>query len=202
VKSGKVKYYIDPAARQKIHDWYNGKYWLYDNAVAIEEEEVTILKSFETAAKRYDCRVFLVDNLMTADYGRMTEKDFYRQQSRFVGQLVSFANRHNCHVHLVAHPRKTEGKLSNDDVSGSGDITNRAANVISVERKSQEKDGCDVIVDIKKNRWEGITGHIKLNYCSISHRMYTPETGDTVHYKWDKDADVTVLNMGNDEFPF
>lgn len=201
-KTGKVKHYIEPKIRQKIHDWYNCRYWLYDNAIAIQEEEVTILKVFEIAAKRYDCRVFLVDNLMTADYGRMTDNDFYRQQSRFVGQLVSFANRHNCHVHLVAHPRKESGKLSSDSVSGSGDITNRVANVISVERTVRGKDGCDVIIDIKKNRWEGDMGNIHLNYCKISRRMYTPETGDTVNYGWDKDNGVIEITSEYGELPF
>ena len=189
-KSGKTKYYTEPETRKKIHDWYDRKYWLYDNSVAMEKEDASILKVFEIAAKRYDCRVFLVDNLMTADYGRTTDSDFYRQQSRFVGQLVDFAKRHNGHVHLVAHPRKEQGELSAESVSGSGDITNRPANVITVARKEKQRDGCDVIIDIKKNRWEGIKGHIMLDYCEVSHRLFESSTGDLLVYGWKKGINI------------
>jgi twinkle protein len=205
-KSGKTQYYVEAGTRKRIHDWYDDKYWIYDNIAATSEEDASILKIFEIAAKRYDCRVFLVDNLMTADYGRTTDTDFYRQQSRFVGQLVSFANRHNCHVHLVAHPRKAPGKLSSDDVSGTVDITNRAANVISVERTAREKDGCDVIIDVKKNRWDGSTGHVKLNYCNVSHRIYDDIKGDPTVYGWqgteEAAGNVTVTDAADDDLPW
>lgn len=177
-------YYIPKDIRDKIHAWYDGRYWLYDNAISATNEEVTILQAFEAAAKRYDCRVFLVDNLMTADYGKMSDSDFYRQQSRFVGQLVSFANRHNVHVFLVAHPRKTQGTIKNDDVSGSADITNRVANVITLSKISDLGAPCDLSLEVTKNRWEGNCGAISLNYCKISHRLYVPETGDIRQYSW------------------
>jgi len=182
-------YYVPKDTRSKIHEWYNGKYWLYDNAISQTDEEITILKAFEMAARRYDCRVFLVDNLMTADYGKMSDSDFYRQQSRFVGQLVSFANKHNVHVHLVAHPRKTRGPLENDDISGSGDITNRVANVITLSKNTKAEIAFDLSLEVTKNRWEGNCGTVGLNYCKISHRIYVPNVGDIVRYGWTDQPD-------------
>ena len=195
-------FYVPREVRDQIHSWYNGKYWLYDNAIAATEEEMTILKAFELAAKRYDCRVFMVDNLMSADYGRVSDSDFYRQQSRFVGQLVSFANRFNVHVHLVAHPRKTRGELGNDDVAGSGDVTNRAANVIALARTPQSVDAFDLSLEVIKNRWEGNVGTIGLNYCNISHRIYVPDIGDIVNYGWrDRSCDWIEV-FSDDPLPF
>lgn len=198
--------YVPKETRDKIHSWYNGRYWLYDNTKASTDEEVTILQAFETAAKRYDCRVFLVDNLMTANHEKISDNDFYRQQSRFVGQLVSFANRHNVHVFLVAHPRKTKGALNNDDVSGSGDITNRAANVISLSKivNLDLNAPCDLSLEVTKNRWEGNCGAISLNYCKVSHRIYAPETGDIVQYRWqDQPGAVEFEELADDEMiPF
>jgi len=177
-------YYVPREIRDKIHAWYSGKYWLYDNSISVSDEEVTILQAFEMAAKRYDCKVFLVDNLMTADYGKISDSDFYRQQSRFVGHLVSFANKYNVHVWLVAHPRKTSGALGNDDVSGSGDITNRVANVIALSKVAKAGAPCDLTLEVTKNRWEGNCGTIGLDYCNISHRLYVPELGDVRQYGW------------------
>jgi twinkle protein len=164
---------------------------------------MSILNRFELAARRFDCKVFMVDNLMTADYGKTTDTDFYRQQSRFVGQLVAFANKHNVHVHLVAHPRKTGGKaLENDDVSGSGDITNRAANVIAVKRNVDGLVGLSV--EIKKNRWEGNCGSVGLNYCNISHRVFTPAVGNNARYGWEDQVEegFTEYDINSDMLPF
>jgi len=195
-------FYVPNETREQIHAWYSGNYWLYDNAITATEEEMTILKAFELAAKRYDCKVFMVDNLMTADYGRVSDSDFYRQQSRFVGQLVSFANRHNVHVHLVAHPRKTKGALDSDDVSGSGDITNRAANVITLAKTPQAVDAFDLTLEVIKNRWEGNVGTIGLNYCDVSHRIYVPEVGDIVNYSWKNHLCEYVELDDNEPLPF
>ena len=73
------------------------------------------------------------------------------------------------HVHLVAHPRKTTGRLTKMDVSGSGDITNRPDNVLSVHRltpEEKEQEGYDALVDIFKNRlfgWQDVSVRLKFD---------------------------------------
>lgn len=177
--------YVGSNVLEKILNWYRGKFFLYDNNVTDHNaEETSILKVFEYAVKRYDCKVFLVDNLMTARFDTMNDRDYYRAQSNFVGELVSFAKRYNVHIHLVAHPRKTQGSLDNEDVSGSGDITNRADNVFSVERV-QDAD-FDVILKILKNRSEGASEKIGLKYNPICRRLYLPSLGDVKRYGWEK----------------
>jgi twinkle protein len=186
---GKDVYYIPKETLELIKEWYRGKFWIYDNTIADSTEETSILQVFEYAAKRYDCRVFLIDNLMSARYNTDSEANYYRAQSNFVGKLVEFANKYNVHVHLVCHPRKTNASLDNDDVSGTADITNRAANVFSLEKLKEEdqvKHGCDIALKILKNRWEGATGLIGLNYCQISRRLYVPSIGNNRVYGWEK----------------
>ncbi len=189
IDKGREVFYIDKSIDEKIRTWYKGKFWLYDNSIAESSEETSILKIFEYAAKRYDCKVFFIDNLMTAKYNADTESNYYRAQSNFVGQLVEFANKYNVHVHLVAHPRKTSNSLDNDDISGTADITNRAANVFSLEKLKDEdrtKQGYDVLLSILKNRWEGYTGKFGLNYCHTSRRLYAPSVGNKRIYGWQK----------------
>ena len=175
--------YLEPKVRDAIHEWYNRKYWLYDNRHALEDEEDGILKIFERAAKRYDCTVFLVDNLMTAQISTIQERDYLLQQTKFVNALAKFANVHSAHVHLVAHPRKTNEISDSDEVAGSANITNRAANVISVARCDMGSE-YDLTMKILKNRWEGKTGEVSLIYDENSHRVYeSVENGDK-KYGW------------------
>ena len=204
--------YVSNDIKSLIHSWYSRRFWLYDNAIAGDNEETSIMSIFEVSAKRYDCKVFLIDNLMTANQSSLSDKDFYRAQSSFVGRLVNFARKLDVHVHLIAHPRKTDNKsLDNDDVSGSGDITNRAANVLAVkrlnEREAQEA-GFGVALEIKKNRWEGNHAKIGLNYCTVSRRLYMPSQGNDRKYGWEKlnsPYDVTggmVEITSGEELPF
>lgn len=180
--------YVEHETANQIKAWYAGKFWLYDNRIAKSTEIESILNVFDHAVKRYDCRVFMVDNLMTVHCGSGNDRDYYRMQSNLVEQLVSFAKKYNVHVHLVAHPRKTSGEVEADDVSGSGDITNRADNVFSLKRLTDEQrqaQGYDVLLTIRKNRDEGATGKIGLNYDPVSRRLYMPSKGNTRIYGWE-----------------
>lgn len=189
VKDKKVGF-LQKETANKIKEWYRGKFWLYDNNLNSEtNEETGIIKLFTYAARKYDCKVFLVDNLMTSRFDSGTsEKDYYRAQSNFVGELNHFAKAYNVHVHLVAHPKKTKGKLEKDDISGTGDITNRADNVFSVERVEDSSVGCDTIINIMKNRSEGVQNvEVGLKFDPDSKRFWQPSDpiGASKKYGWE-----------------
>jgi twinkle protein len=99
-------------------------------------------------------------------------RDEYNEQKNFIDSLCGFADRLKCHVHVVAHPRKTQsdedspGKV---DVKGNSHITDLADNVIVLNRTSDEareesikrgRETSDMQVYIKKNREFGIEGRI------------------------------------------
>lgn len=190
-QTGRTIYFVEKNVRQMIHEWYDGRFWLYDNNVTLTDEEATVIKVFERAARRYDCKVFLIDNLMTVDFGRTSEKDFNLRQTQFINQLAAFANLYNVHVHLVAHPRKTDKVSDADDVSGSGNVTNRVANVVSVKR-AKDSIGFGLALEVMKNRWEGEHGTVGLNYDAPSHRVFAPSQGNVVRYGWEKQNFVPV----------
>jgi twinkle protein len=134
--------------------------------------------------------MFLVDNLMTTSFGG-NDKDFYRKQSEFVGKMVDFAHVHDVHVHIVAHPRKVNGRLTKMDVAGTADITNRADNVIAVHRVTpDEKDQfqCDSLVDIFKNRFSGLQDvTIRMNFNNKCKRFFQFDEGpfgDSYNLGW------------------
>lgn len=181
--------------KARMRSWYYDKLFLHDSFGSTKNTE--LLKVFEYAVKRYDCKMFLVDNLMTTFYDG-GERDYYRQQSVFVGQLIDFANRYNVHINLVAHPRKQFGDIQKNDISGTGDITNRADNVFAMARvdKSVDKKGnpvdefydFDNKISILKNRMYGVQDiTIPLLFDKNSKRMYRTSYEGNKEYGWLKE---------------
>lgn len=192
--------YVTKGMRDRIHDWYRGRFYIYDNLIVQSNEVENVMNVFTYAVKRYNCKVFMVDNLMTLQNDG-DDRSFYRKQSVFTGQLVDFAKKYNVHVHLVAHPRKTDRDLGNDDIAGSGDITNRADNVITVSRLSEAEraqNGADSVLRVIKNRFYGKAGEIGLNFCTTSRRFYLPSTGNTRQYGW-LDGEPVYTEIGETE---
>lgn len=171
---------VDMAAAERIHRWYNNKFFLYSNS-DIDNEEQTIAESimqvFTAAAKRKGCSVFLVDNLMTALAD--SYEDEYRAQARFVAQLKRFAVKYSAHVLIVAHPRKVKAgeSIKKDDVGGSSYVTNLASNVLVISRPD---------ITCLKARDSGTTGFIECCYCGDSRRVYQADRGDVYQFSWDK----------------
>lgn len=111
--------------------------------------------------------------------------------------LVTFSKRRGVHTHLVVHPRKstsdTNSKVSSDDVSGSGDITNRADNVffLTTHAASDAKGQPETkpMLQILKNRDFGARGQQWLDFDRKSRRFFPDRTGDAKRpYGWDMAA--------------
>lgn len=61
-RSGKNLCFVSPVIQQRIKSWLDGKFFLYDNTVVQETSQTdSILKVFEACARRYGCKLFLVD---------------------------------------------------------------------------------------------------------------------------------------------
>lgn len=120
-----------------IHQWYDNQLWIFD--LVGTTKTARLLEVFQYARQRYGIDVFVIDSLMKCGIG---EED-YSAQKLFIDQLCDFKNMHDCHIHLVAHPRKGQdeyklpGKL---DMKGSGTITDLADNCFGVFRNKLKED--------------------------------------------------------------
>ena len=199
---------VTPAVQQRIDDWWRRRFHIYDIGTSTRHDAEHILRTFEYAHRCYGTTVFLVDNLMTAQFRGRRDADYYRAQSDFVGQLASFARGANVHVHLVAHPRKTDRALDSDDVGGSGDVTNFADNLFSMARRplseeDKRKSGRTAdgaTLTLLKNRFlgSGKRGYT-LEYEPLSKRFYKAETGNpNKGYGWEFDG-LGQMNIPEDE---
>lgn len=196
-RQGRIITKVDPRAIKHIRDWYRNKFWLYDDQSVITQDE--ILKVFEYAYRRHNCRVFMIDNLMSLALGSGSESNFYIRQADFIGQCKAFAQRFNVHIHIVAHPRKVrKGEaVGKDDVGGSGHIVNWSDNVLDVRRlsekeieKLQEKaefKGLPIksSLSVLKNRFAGKQDiSVLLGFDEKSKRFFDPKEGPDWRYGW------------------
>ena len=180
----------------KISDWYRDKAYIYDNNIIDSDEMEDLLKVIEKSIMQYGIKLVCVDNLMTA-LEVDARDDLYRAQSKFVGNLTKLAKRYDVVVILVAHPRKQNMALTNDDVSGSADITNRVDVVMNyTTTKDRDLSKDERILSITKNRLTGkITKEkeeIVLKYHDGSKRIYETERELNKAYSWETDKDGFV----------
>ena len=169
---------VSTEIRQRIQKWLKGNLFLFDNKIVMEQEQTkAILGVFEACARRYGCKLFVVDNLMSALTSAEEEN---KAQAKFTAQLKAFARKYHCHVLMVAHPRKSNGKkeFENEDISGSSAIGNLADFVINVERNPTRG------IRLTKNRIFGEKGFINCDYDPASRRLYQHNM-DGLVYGWD-----------------
>ena len=180
----KQNYRVNDAAIKAIDEWIKGKIWIFDNRIGNDKDE--IISRMKEAYKRYNCKLFVLDNLTVMRSKGVENK--YEAQSELTDELRQFAINTNSCVNLVVHPRKGNNKMfDNDDVGGSGDITNLAFNVIYVRRVEKEDDltetelkeasetglsSVNSIVQVTKNRVFGETSKSYMAYDPRSKRFY------------------------------
>ena len=191
----------------QCENFYRGRLYLF-NADIIETEEMEdLLKVVEDTIIKKDIKFVLLDNLMTAlesDY----DETLYRKQSNFVGRLAKLSKALQVVIVLIAHPRKRANNskyvFENDDVSGSGDITNKVDTIMTYD-KPKETDAISEnhrILRVTKNRLWGWLTKIDLFYSDESRR--TSESPDDFRKNYLSEDDNEWQNNKDDldEIPF
>jgi len=163
----------DGITRLEIEKLIESIFWqMYVINIKDVISEDMLFDLYEFAAQKYGCKVFILDSLMRVRL--KNKKDKYEGQAHFMDRLARFADKFDCHVHLVVHPRKGEKDTDAPDssaVKGAGEITDIAHNVISIYRLSDdqvEKIANELNISksnaptslwhLHKNRMHGLTG--------------------------------------------
>lgn len=204
-----------------IDRWIDRYFWLFnnrygDNFSQIEERVRKLVRENGVS------QVFL-DNLMVLDI-RMLDENKYDRQAILLQRLEDLAKELNIHIHLVAHPHKSIGYIRIDNISGSGDIANKADNIFIMSRVNNDfrtsapeyldrmeydsviSSGCTNIIEIGKFRAKGtLMGSIvKLWFEEESNRLKN-DLSESVIYGWNEDAiarDGTLGYVEQDGMPF
>ena len=184
-----------------IDTWIKNKLYLYDDTIANDEDK--LLDLMDTAYKRFDCKVFVLDNLTTVKLNA-NKGGKYEAQSQFTNRLREFVIKNKINLNLVVHPRKSNGAaFDNDTVGGSGDITNLAFSVINIRRirskddlledevRFYESKGINTslingMLEITKNRYFGETASCPLKFNKIDTRFSQFGKASDVITTWEK----------------
>ena len=199
-QSGYVRYTIDAEYEHAIMKWYEDSVYIYDNETSRNletTEEEALIDTLKTVIKQYDCKVLIIDNLMTA-MDDDAQSDLYRLQTRFVNQLSKMAKAYEVLIILIAHPRKMgrndNDDFTNDDIAGSGNIPN-LADLVLVYRKTTEKEAQDTggavrVLMVTKNRVNGKELEIPLYFDEASKRIAEEADGFDWLCGWEDEVDA------------
>lgn len=139
----------DEAERRGVFDvalrWLDDRFLVFDRLGEVAVEDV--LAVFEYAFRRYGASHFVLDSLMMLKGQGEEDSRLYSNQREVVKRLKDFAMRWGVHVHLVAHSKKPDSKKnaskswpSKFDISGSGNLSNIADNVVCVWRHEAKEE--------------------------------------------------------------
>lgn len=199
--TGSTLYTIDKDAKRQISEFYRGRLYFYRDDFPNDRD--SLLNTMVDARRKFGCKVFLLDNLMTIDLKANSENHLERQ-TEFINDLIQFSVKWDACTILVAHPRKLLDQTADVgllDVAGSSGIINLAHRAIGLRRVTQrEKEGVknkngdwqvkpfpyDVSINIIKDRLRGATGAICGAYYDMSsRRFYSCPSEYDKNYRWD-----------------
>jgi len=192
--TGFVYHYPKNELVEPIRNWYRDYLFQYSKFHTTKE---TFFPIVETAVRRYDIKLVIIDNLMAFTGG---EGDaYYHAQGDFAQSCKMFAEKWGVTVMLIVHNKKPQQapqtKLvlaTKDDVEGSKKITNWADTVLQMNRvpaqfQIDEFAGADGVLGLCKSRESGMMGSIPIKVDSSSNRIcLVGQSFDIRRYGWER----------------
>lgn len=192
------KYYrLTDQAEAEIRRFYRENILLYNGEDSLETSADDVLDSMEVAYKKFGCRVFLVDNLMSISLDGLDADSKWEAQKKFIVKLANFTNKYGVNVNLVAHPRKpasNNNNIANNgasvyDIAGSSDLGNLCHRMIWISRIKDDTMPPDigkVKIEIVKDRPTQSAGmSCEAFYDKKTRRIYTNDEEKYRKYSWE-----------------
>lgn len=195
---GDGKYYVPTQIGERIDDWLNGKFFLYNNEYGAKWQQ--IFHDMELLIK-IGVKVFVLDNLFSLDID-ILEGDKNNKQRELILQIKEFAKKNQVHIILVAHPRKVTTFLRKNDISGSSDLQNAVDKIFIIHRVNNDffRSGADYfgqseiqryqgfgnVIEVCKERMFGIVDLMVGLHYEVESRRFKNTMDENVHYGWEK----------------
>lgn len=201
-KAGYEDYYYTPKMiADKIHEWLAGKFWLYNNDYGSNWNQLRddIIDIIHEKGVQF----IVLDNLMALDFdGAASDNDV---QTGFIKDIKGIAKRENIHCVIVCHPRKEQSfqLLRKESIAGTANLTNLCDNLLICHRVGRDferraKDffgeqmvaqmlGYDVILEVAKNRSQGVVDYTIGLYYEKESRRILNDPAENVVYGWDEE---------------
>lgn len=157
-----VEYWIERFGQLPLH------FLNYFGSTDIED----LFSTLDYAVYEHDIAHIILDNLQFMLSNQKYGFDRFEQQDRTISALRRFATERNVHISLVIHPKKVEEDelLSISSVFGGGKATQEADNVFILQKFDKYRR-----IDVKKNRFDGGTGHHCIGFDNQTKRYFQLE---------------------------
>lgn len=212
-------YYVPNGVAEKINSWLDGKLFLYNNNYKNRWKQLFI--DIQELVEKQDCKLIVLDNLMALNISDFDGAK-NEQQSQFINELKDYAKQKNIHAILVCHPRKQDGFLRKESISGTADLTNLCDNLFILHRvgrdfhsraveffgeaEVQRYQNFDTVVEVCKNRMLGVQDYLVGMYYENESRRLKNEISEHIIYGWEERPRQTSVftqnSYGVDEDPF
>ena len=214
-------YYTPNNIKDKVVQWLGDRLYNYNTKYSHDIEQVCT--EVEKLVSEHTIDMLIMDNLSSLDIENL-DGGVNEQQKAAIKMLLRIADKLEIALHLVVHPKKSEGYLRKNDVSGAKTLTDLADNVFFVHRWNQDtknaakefmssitfndlnNSGTTNVVEVIKQREFGeAEGHIyKLFYENESRRLKN-SIAETIHYGWEeepKQQSLTFESQSYNDMPF
>ncbi len=215
---GDGKYYVPNNIAERIDQWLDGKFFLYNNDYGAKWQQ--IFHDMELLLKA-GVKVFALDNLFSLDID-ILDGDKNSKQRELILQIKDFAKKNQVHIILVAHPRKVTTFLRKNDISGTSDLQNAVDKIFIIHRVNndffragaeffgqseiQRFQGFGNVIEVCKERLYGVVDLMVGMQYEIESRRFKNTVEENVHYGWERQATQTVVAFDNavadDGMPF
>lgn len=202
VEGSEYAYDVEDKAYEKISDWLNGKFYLFNNNYGNRFEQV--IADLEEVVEK-GVQLIVIDNLMALSISGLSG-DRNEKQKQFILEVVEFAKRKNVHCIVVCHARKESGNqtlLRKESIAGSSDLSNAVQNVAIVHRcgedfckraseffgkdKTEKYMEYDNVVEICKNRSYGVVDYLVGMFYEIETKRFKNYVAEHIIYGWQEE---------------
>ena len=198
--------------KRAIARWLEGKLFIYNNDYGHDFSRIEPLIESIVLGKQLD--IVVLDNLMSLDISHIgREKGVVQSeiqaQTQFIQTCKRIAQRCDCHIAIVCHPRKASGFLRLDDVSGTGNLTNAADACFIVHRVNEDfkrlsrqtfgfrEDAqiyqCDNVCEVTKDKQNGTQDLFIPLYFEVSTKRLKNSKSENRVYHWNTGGPATTF---------
>lgn len=206
-------YYTPNNVKDRVVEWLGDKLYNYNTKYSHNIE--TVCAEVEKIVKEHQIDMLIMDNLSSLDIDEL-DNGVNEQQKSAIKMVLRMTERLEIATHMVIHPKKSEGYLRKNDVSGAKTLTDLADCVMFVHRWNQDtqtaakefmssitfndlmNSGTTNIVEVIKHREFGeAEGHIYKLYYEPESRRLKNSIAENILYGWEQEP--TQMQMEYDE---
>ena len=204
---GDGKYYVPNNIAERIDQWLDGKFFLYNNDYGAKWQQ--IFHDMELLLKA-GVKVFALDNLFSLDID-ILDGDKNSKQRELILQIKDFAKKNQVHIILVAHPRKVTTFLRKNDISGTSDLQNAVDKIFIIHRVNndffragaeffgqseiQRFQGFGNVIEVCKERLYGVVDLMVGMQYEIESRRFKNDVNENVQYGWEKEPTQSTMTF-------